>query len=151
IESDQWANVAYKLQEVDSFKKIGLRVERGGEVQEYELTAAADEDWPVADRGLILMPDLVLQKADGVGQAVQLGMHRTYYFIIQIYKSLRAIVTNRVSAKGGLGGPIMIATTAYYVASENIWSFLFFLGMISVNLAVINFLPIPILDGGHMV
>ncbi len=68
-----------------------------------------------------------------------------------MYQSLRAIITRRVSAKGGLGGPILIATAAYAYASENIWSFLFFLGIISVNLAVINFLPIPILDGGHMV
>ena len=45
----------------------------------------------------------------------------------------------------------MIATVAYRIAGIDFWEFLFFLGLISVNLAVINFLPIPVLDGGHMV
>ena len=49
-----------------------------------------------------------------------------------------------------MGGPIMIATVAYDIASENIYRLIFFLGVISINLAVINFLPIPVLDGGHM-
>ena len=40
---------------------------------------------------------------------------------------------------------------SYKFAGEDFWQFLLFLGMISVNLAVVNFLPIPVLDGGHMV
>ena len=40
---------------------------------------------------------------------------------------------------------------SYRFAGEDFWQFLLFLGMISVNLAVVNFLPIPVLDGGHMV
>ena len=50
-----------------------------------------------------------------------------------------------------MGGPIMIATLAYDSAGQSIYDLIFFLGMISINLAVINFLPIPVLDGGHMV
>ena len=45
----------------------------------------------------------------------------------------------------------MSATVSYRIAGEDFWQFLLFLGMISVNLAVVNFLPIPVLDGGHMV
>src|SRR5262249_44037536 len=47
-------------------------------------------------------------------------------------------------------GPVGIATIGYQVAGEGFFRFLFFLGLISVSLAVINFLPIPLLDGGHM-
>jgi len=64
--------------------------------------------------------------------------------------NLRAIVTNRVSIKT-VGGPILIARVAYESAGRSVYQFVLFLGMISVNLAVINFLPIPVLDGGHMV
>jgi len=45
----------------------------------------------------------------------------------------------------------MIGTVAFHIAGRDFWEFLFFLGLISVNLAVVNFLPIPVLDGGHMV
>ena len=50
-----------------------------------------------------------------------------------------------------LGGPIEIAKQAGKSAEEGLGRFLLFLTMLSANLAVINFLPIPVLDGGHMV
>ena len=60
-------------------------------------------------------------------------------------------MNGRISWKKNLGGPISIARFAYSIAGYDIWEFVFFLGLISINLAVINFLPIPFLDGGHMV
>jgi len=50
-----------------------------------------------------------------------------------------------------LGGPITIAKAAGYSAFEGPGKLLLFLTMLSANLAVINFMPIPLLDGGHMV
>ena len=50
-----------------------------------------------------------------------------------------------------LGGPGTIAAAAGGAASEGLSTLLIFLTMLSANLAVINFLPIPLLDGGHMV
>jgi regulator of sigma E protease len=50
-----------------------------------------------------------------------------------------------------LGGPGTIAMVAGSAASEGLATFLVFLTMLSANLAVLNFLPIPVLDGGHMV
>ena len=69
---------------------------------------------------------------------------------LNIYLTLRSLVTGRVSYKE-LHGPIGIASAAYQVAQEGWISMLLFLGYLSVNLAVLNFLPIPVLDGGHMV
>jgi regulator of sigma E protease len=70
--------------------------------------------------------------------------------MMQVFQTLRGMITGRLSVKN-LGGPITIAKTAYRIAGYDMWEFIFFLGLISVNLAVINFLPIPVLDGGHMV
>ena len=50
-----------------------------------------------------------------------------------------------------LGGPVTIAQAAGYSAFEGVGKLLLFLTILSANLAVINFLPIPLLDGGHMV
>jgi regulator of sigma E protease len=63
---------------------------------------------------------------------------------------MRNLITGRLSVKN-LGGPIKIAETAYGVADYDFYQFMLFLGMMNINLAVINFLPIPVLDGGHMV
>ena len=64
--------------------------------------------------------------------------------------NLYAMIFGRVSAKT-MSGPLTIANVSYRFAGEDFWQFLLFIGMISVNLAVVNFLPIPVLDGGHMV
>jgi regulator of sigma E protease len=152
-ESDQWWPYAdYVLQSDDytEAKDLLLKVERGGTTEEVEVNAAVDRDWPLDQRGLILLLDVRIQKADDVWGALSLGVERTYRSVYQIYLNLYGILNGRLSVKN-LGGPITIATTAYDVAGENFYMFVLFLGMISINLAVINFLPIPVLDGGHMV
>jgi regulator of sigma E protease len=149
--SDQWAHYFWMLQELD-FKEVTLRVERGNQKpgQEVHLFAREDPAWPAVDRGLLFRPDTRLLKANSLGEAVAMGLKSTRRSIVMICLNLKAILTNRISYKT-VGGPIMIATVAYDIASENLYRFILFLGMISINLAVINFLPIPILDGGHMV
>ena len=92
---------------------------------------------------------MALALADSIGEAIYLGMQRTQRSIVGIYLNLRAMITGRVSVRS-MGGPIMIASLAYESAGQSVYDLIFFLGMISINLAVINFLPIPVLDGGHM-
>ncbi len=146
-----WAHADFTLQQdMLELKELLLKVGRGDETAEVELKAAADPDWPLDQRGLVLLRDVRTQRADGIWSAMTLGVERTYRSVYQIYLNLYGIVSGRLSVKN-LGGPIMIATTAYDVAGENFYMFLLFLGIISINLAVINFLPIPVLDGGHMV
>jgi len=149
LEPDQWANVFWLLQRPD-LHDISIRVERAGQSLEMELSPEPDKSWPMVDRGLITQPEVRLQRASNLFEAVALGMQRTERIIMMIYLNLRAIATNRVSPKL-VGGPISIARIAYESADQSIYQLILFLGMISVNLAVINFLPIPILDGGHMV
>jgi regulator of sigma E protease len=149
LEYDQWASVFYALQEAD-YKSAALRVERAKDLREVQLVAQPDSTWPLAERGLLLLAEKRVQKASGLGDAIYLGMERTVRTIVQIYLNLRAIITRRVSYKA-VGGPILIAQAGYLSASEGIYSLFVFLGVISINLAVINFLPIPVLDGGHMI
>jgi regulator of sigma E protease len=79
-----------------------------------------------------------------------MGWRNTLNAISDIYLTLRGLATGDVSVKE-LHGPIGIAKFAYDSSQSGLPDFVLFLGIISVNLAVINFLPIPVLDGGHMV
>lgn len=108
------------------------------------------EDWLNTDRGFRFQPVIVLQKAESVGEALGLGFRETEYSLSLVYRILRKVLSGDVSPKS-FGGPIMIAQQAGAEASKGVSPFLIFLGMLSANLAVINFLPIPLLDGGHMV
>jgi membrane-associated protease RseP (regulator of RpoE activity) len=152
---DRWAYIDYELQELD-YPDVQLKIRRNGDVKTVPadlktgaLTAEEDPTWPQAEHALLFSLDKRLQKADSMWEALKFGVSRTGEFIVNIYQSLRSLATRRVSPDM-VQGPVGIATTAFVVA-EDPWEFLLFLGLISVNLAVVNFMPVPILDGGHMV
>ena len=77
-----------------------------------------------------------------------MGMKRVQKDMGRIFNFLRALITGRVSVTT-MGGPITIGGVAVSFALEGPGLFLAFLAFISVNLAIVNFLPIPVLDGGH--
>lgn len=85
----------------------------------------------------------------GFGASLKRGFHDTKQSITEVFGTIKALATQRVSRKL-LGGPVTIATAAYASASDGLGTFMKFLGILSINLAVMNFLPIPPLDGGQM-
>jgi regulator of sigma E protease len=148
LKPTQWAHVDSLFQMQSS--ELDVRVTRDKGVVTVTIKGTPDTEWGLEDRGLILMPEKEIQKAADVGDAVRLGGLRTVRFIKTVYMSLYGYINGRISVKT-LSGPLTIANVSYRLAGEDFWQFLLFLGMISVNLAVVNFLPIPVLDGGHMV
>jgi regulator of sigma E protease len=149
---DQWAHCFWMLQHFSEFPEVKFKLKRDSDSAERELTLVAvpDDTWPLSDRGLLFVGDTRLQKADTLAQAAWMGAEHTGYFIKLIYLQLKSLLNRRISHEN-LGGPILIATQAFDAAGQDIFTLMLYLGMISVNLAVVNFLPIPVLDGGHMV
>ncbi len=147
-----WPSVMRALQVAEN-GQIEVKVMRGDQElpQSITLNAVADETWPLEERGLQLENGARMQRADSLWSALGMGVERTRRSITQVYLSLRSMATNRVSATKNLVGPLTIATTAYNIAGEDLPTFVLFLAVISINLAVVNFLPVPVLDGGHMV
>jgi regulator of sigma E protease len=154
-----WALKFSDLQE-NELPDIQVKVRRGSEdlADVKDLSAVSDPNWPSDkrgiwhdSRGMIFEADVRLQKADSNLAALGMGVERTRRSIVQVYISLYSMVTNRLSPTKNLRGPIDIASTAKNIAGEDLTMFVLFLGIISINLAVVNFLPIPVLDGGHMV
>lgn len=91
--------------------------------------------------------------------------YRTYGFISSIshafidagqytaltFRMMKNVIVGKVAFKQAFGGPVKIAQYAVKSADSGIISFLFFLAMLSLSLAIINILPFPVLDGGHFV
>jgi regulator of sigma E protease len=149
-EGEQWAQIAYSLQIYPAIDRIALKVWRNQKLEEVTVVPVTDRSHPTGETGLIFMPDTRRQKASSTAEAISLGFGDTWDSMKQVFQNLRGIVIGTISADR-LGGPLTIANVAYKIAGTDFWEFVFFLGLISVNLAVINFLPIPVLDGGHMV
>ena len=131
-------------------RKVTLTILEDGKIKDVELEPQLDPEWPLPIIGLRLEPEKLIQKADSLGEACMMSIAHTKSSALNIYLTLRSLVTGRVSYKE-LHGPLGIANAAYQVAQQGWIAMLLFLGFLSVNLAVLNFLPIPVLDGGHMV
>jgi len=83
--------------------------------------------------------------------AVQLGIKKTYYFIHQVYQTIERMAFSRTVGVENISGPLGIVDIGAKVARQDFAQMLFFLAILSANLAVINFLPLPIVDGGLMI
>jgi regulator of sigma E protease len=82
-------------------------------------------------------------------EAFSESLKQTYMITRLMLLSIVKLIQGTLSIKT-LGGPIMIAEMAGEHAKEGINSLVFFIALISINLAIINLLPIPVLDGGHL-
>jgi regulator of sigma E protease len=82
-------------------------------------------------------------------QAFSESIIQTYQITALTIKGVVKLFQGTVSPKT-LGGPIMIAQMAGQQAKEGAVNLIFFIALISINLAILNFLPIPVLDGGHL-
>ena len=145
-----WPTVLDAIQFISDGTEIELTVTRGdAAARKVTLKPVAAEDAFVASRGFWFRPIERIRKAESFGQQVRDGWSETAEALTMVFRFLKKIGTQvPISA---LGGPVTIAKAAGYSAAEGMSSLLIFLTMLSANLAVINLLPIPLLDGGHLV
>ncbi len=133
-----------------------LEVERAGRNQELALTLAAKGEgkartgylgagvaggqWP---------PEMLREVSYGPVAAVGQALSRTWSMSLLTLDSLKKMVLGQLSVKN-LSGPITIAKVAGASAQSGVGDFLHFLAYLSISLGVLNLLPIPVLDGGHL-
>jgi regulator of sigma E protease len=147
-----WAHAFWKMQQFPQ-RDVKLTMQEAGSDQKrtVEITPVAADDWfSPSPRGIQLFALSTVRKADTVPAALAMGWEYTRNSVTDIYLTLQSLITQRLSVKE-LHGPLGIVGVASDVAEAGIVPFLVFLGFLSINLAVLNFLPIPLLDGGHMV
>ena len=92
--------------------------------------------------------DLVTKRLNPV-QAALKSIERTYSVCVLMVRSVAKMIDGSIP-KENLGGPIMIAKMAGDQAKQGVDKLVQFIAFISINLAIINLLPIPVLDGGHL-
>lgn len=137
-------------------KRMVFTVDRAGEQIDYTLTTARierrDDFGNVSTEGLIGVAPAggkyELEKV-GILEAIPLGVKQSWDFTGMMITGIQQIITGERSVKE-LGGPLKIAKYSGEQMSMGAAAFIHFAALISLNLAFINFLPIPALDGGHL-
>lgn len=152
---------------VSQFEDIGLYVQpRAGRPTPFEIQRGARRLTITVTPRLESVTDLtgVVMRTGRIGVApkgyerVRLSWHElpgaAVRFTASSVKTMATVLAQTITGNRSvkeLGGPVKLATTSNAVAQLGFVSFLFFMVMVSINLGFINLLPIPMLDGGHLV
>ena len=138
-------------------QKIRFEIERDGLPQTISVNAATLE----TDTGNIgrigaapapagpLPPELLAREEYPVFESLTVAVAKTWQLSALTLRMIGKMIVGEVSVKN-LSGPITIATYAGYTASIGFTAFLYFLAVVSISLGVLNLLPVPMLDGGHL-
>jgi regulator of sigma E protease len=140
-------------------RPLRFNIDRGGEKLQLEVTPEVSEQPDTFGgtfrRGLVGISPATTAgyqqaKTVGIFEALRLGVRETYTNIAHTLQGIGDIITQRQAADQ-MGGPILMAQVTAKVAEGGIEPMLRWIAFISANIGFLNLLPIPVLDGGHLV
>ena len=147
-----WSDAVDRI-EPSAGKPLQVDVMRGGSRMRFTVTPRSEHQVPddvrsplIGRIGVAAKTQYLTQPLSLVG-AIKAGANATMSSAGTIFRTLRGLANGRVSTNQ-VGGPILIGQMAAEEARAGIEPLLAFIALISINLAVINLLPIPVLDGG---
>jgi regulator of sigma E protease len=135
-----------EMMEKNPGKELAFRVERKGEM--IELLVTPRLAGKVGEIGMYLEPESLPIKYGffaAIGQSVRENVRNTFLII----RFLRDLIAGRASTRQ-LGGPLEIASFSYAAMQMGFLAMLSFIGLISLQLGIINLFPIPVFDGGQI-
>jgi len=150
-----WVDFAKKIKHYPE-QQVTLTIERSGQIEQLVVTPKGIEN-----NGKLVGYLGVSPKADqwpshyqieisyGVFSSLSESINRTWNLVTLSFDMIGKLITGDISVKN-LSGPIAIAQGAGDSAGYGFVYFLGFLALISINLGIINLLPLPVLDGGHL-
>lgn len=144
-----WTDVVERIRAAPG-KPLRMDVQREGQRLALTVTPKAERERGelVGKIGASEQPQVRYRRL-GFGQVLAEGWHQTVYMVQLLLTTLRDLFTGALSPRN-LGGLLAIGEASGQSAEQGPLTYLSFLAFLSVNLAVLNLLPIPILDGGHL-
>jgi regulator of sigma E protease len=134
---------------------LTLRIERGGSQMDVSVTPrveverdALGNETKVGRIGIATATSQSFKRSDPL-TALARGVTRTWDVTVITVVSIWKLVTGTIPASN-IGGPLQISMVAGQQAQQGLVSYAFFVALISVNLAILNLFPVPMLDGGHL-
>jgi regulator of sigma E protease len=152
-EWQQWVDIV----KLHPDKVIALIIERDGAQMSLSITPKAvvvgDKTEGKIGAGVLVPEDLIksitVEYSLSPLEAIPAAFKTTYYYSTATLQMMGKMFVGKASVEN-LSGPISIAQYAGQSAEMGLTAFLKFLGLVSVSLGVLNLLPIPVLDGGHL-
>ena len=154
IAVEEWGELSELIQKSGG-RSVQIRLQRGTDVFTVELTPEIKQTRTILGEevsrpliGIVASSNIVVEKVNPF-QAIYYAVVQTGNMINLTFVVLGKLIVGAISPKT-LAGPIGIAQMSGQVAQAGPLAFLSFLALLSINLGILNLLPIPILDGGHL-
>lgn len=129
-------------------KPMTIEWVRGNERFVSTIEPKKDEKNAAGRIGIKFKEKTVIKKYGLMGSCV-IGTQKAIINVQRLYLTIKGFVSQRLSTKN-VGGVILIAQASYESAKVGVGKLVYFLGILSLQLALLNILPIPVLDGGHL-
>jgi regulator of sigma E protease len=161
IAINQWDDVVAAVKTYDGKNPVQVHVDRNGESLNMsivpklftQMTPGGLEEsrFSIGIKPYVnyANPEVINVSTNDLGKALKLGTKRTWDVSVMTVMSFVRLIQGRVSPKN-IGGVISIGKAASETFKIGASQFLRMMGLISVNLFILNLLPIPVLDGGHL-
>jgi regulator of sigma E protease len=144
-----YTDIAAGLSQAYNENSVDIVVERNGEKVSLD-----DVKFPLEQIGkdlYCMVPDFYVNREDkNVGNIIKHTFFRTLSFVTVMYETLGDLVTGKASIEY-LSGPVGTSTVIASAAKSGFMTLLSLVALISINLCVVNLLPLPALDGGRLV
>lgn len=132
---------------------VQVEIVRAGQLLTIQATPERVPDGKGGSRGRLglgIAGDVMIQEVDhSLFVALGLGVQKTFEISTFSLAAMGSMLSGDLSWSN-LSGPVTIASAAGESSSLGIWPFIGFMAMVSVSLGILNLLPIPVLDGGHL-
>ena len=154
-----WIDIYNAVRATEPQHVVRVTCRTGSETKTVELGKLTPDVFDAADYRFSLFPGYRVRSLEplmgpkvqkGPLDAVVWGSGETWLFIGDTYMTIRGLLKGDVGAEH-IGGPVKIGSIAIEVGRRSFIRLVYFMAMLSCMLAVFNFLPIPVVDGGHAV
>lgn len=142
---DTWRDFVNDVQG-NAGNQLVVQYERNGTAQEASVVPEYDEK---GNRGIVGVMPKIDTYHPGFFEAIGLSLKYTYTISVSMVVGIAQMITGQIAAD--VAGPIGVAQMAGEVAQQGLVRLLQFAAFLSINLGLINLLPVPVLDGGHVV
>ncbi|MFP3869606.1 MAG: RIP metalloprotease RseP [Syntrophobacteria bacterium] len=150
----EWGHLSELIKESGG-ETIELRLQRGDEVRTVKVTPEIGETRTLLGEstsrpliGIVASDNVIVEELNPL-QALYYGIAQTGQMIKLTFVVLGKLIVGAISPRT-LAGPIGIAQMSGQVAEAGPLAFFSFMALLSINLGILNLLPIPVLDGGHL-
>lgn len=144
-----WQEISKAINTANNKQKINFQIQRDGVLWSKTITTMAKDDRFYLGVKPLIRDDYYISVAKDIPSAISSAVVQTYQFALLNIKVITNMIFGEISTKN-ISGPAKVAKYAGDSINTGFITFMKFLAAISISVAVINLLPIPLLDGGYL-